>query len=119
MAATVADLMFTLLSLYLPVEPNCRRAAFARFPLFTTRGRAEGRPLPPNPLLVEPDVFHAQPVADAVDHHRVALHVRVPAGAGTAVIEDGPGDIFRQLLLDLPYQSFALFLVELHRLLID
>src|ERR1051326_9329796 len=47
-------------------------------------------------LLVEPHVFHAEPVVNRVHRHRVALDVRVPAGARDAVVEHRPRDIDRK-----------------------
>src|SRR4051812_12999563 len=65
---------------------------------------------------VEPDVFHAQPIVDRVDEHRVAGDVGVPAGAGNAVIEDRAGDVLGHLLLDLSDDLPTLLLVAFHRL---
>src|SRR6202047_4566195 len=77
-------------------------------------------PFPPSPAsLIEPHVFHAQPVVDRVDRHRVPLHIGAPAGTRTAVVKNRPSHVLRQLLLDLPHHFLALVLVELHRLLID
>src|SRR5215471_2042879 len=42
-------------------------------------------------LFIEPHVFHAQAVVDAVDHRDVALHIGLPARARPAVIEDRTG----------------------------
>jgi hypothetical protein len=68
---------------------------------------------------VEPDVFHAQPIVDRVDEHRVAGDVGVPAGAGSAVIEDRAGDVLGHLLLDLPDDLPTLLLVAFHRLSVN
>src|SRR5262249_11995904 len=68
---------------------------------------------------VEPHVFHAQPVVDRVDEHRVALDVGTPAGAGDAVIENRTGDVLGHFLLDLPDQLPAFLLVAFHRLPVD
>src|SRR5215472_18271052 len=62
----------------------------------------------PNPLLVEPDVFHAPAVEDAVDHDRPALDMRLPAGRPAVVKNDRPGAVVGQFPLDLPYQLLAL-----------
>src|ERR1051325_10810003 len=70
-------------------------------------------------LLVEPHVFHTEPVVNRVHRHRVALDVRVPAGARDAVVEHRPRDILGQLLLDLPHHLPALLLIGLHRLPLD
>src|SRR6266699_1929809 len=37
-------------------------------------------------LFVEPHIFHAVAVVDAVHHRRVALDVGMPAGAGAVVV---------------------------------
>src|SRR5260370_3555324 len=70
-------------------------------------------------LLVEPDVFHARTIGDAVDHNRQALPVRPPAGRAAVVEENLSGAVLRQLPFDLPHQLLALFLVGLDRLSID
>src|SRR6266446_4031656 len=70
-------------------------------------------------LSVEPDVLEAPAVVDAVDHRRVALHIRIPAGPGAVVPKDRPGRVLRQLALNRPNQLLALLLVEFHRLLVD
>src|ERR1700680_664531 len=70
-------------------------------------------------LFVEPDVLHAPPVDDAVDHHRQPLHPRLPARRAAAVIDDRPGTVLRQLPFDLPYELLPILLVGFHRLLVD
>src|SRR5579862_6958168 len=47
-------------------------------------------------LLVEPGVFHAPAVEDAVDHDRHALDVWLHAGAAAAVEDDRPGIVLSQ-----------------------
>src|SRR5438132_8150506 len=44
----------------------------------------------PPKLLVEPDVFHAPAVVDAVGHQRQPLDPGLPAGASGRVVEDRP-----------------------------
>src|SRR6266849_10864657 len=70
-------------------------------------------------LLVEPDVFHACTVGDAVDHDCQPFHPRLPAGCAAVVKEDRSGAVLRQFALYLPHQLLALFLVGLDGLLID
>src|SRR6266446_1315982 len=70
-------------------------------------------------LFVEPDVFHAPAVVDAVDHQGQSLDIRLPAGRAAAVKDDRPGDIFRQLALNLPQHFFAPRGVALARLPLD
>src|SRR5262249_47629502 len=53
-------------------------------------------------LFVEPPVFAAIAVEDAVDHYRRTLDVRLPAGRNAGMEDDRPGDIFGQLALDRP-----------------
>src|SRR5215831_9169821 len=58
--------------------------------------------------IVEPDLFHAPAIEDAVRRQGHAFDVRLPA-SGTAPIEDDrPGAVFRQFSFDLPHQVFAL-----------
>src|SRR5437899_5577432 len=70
-------------------------------------------------LFVEPDVFHAPAVEDAVDHDRQPLDMRLPAARAAVVKDDRPGAVFRQFALDLPYQLLALLGVGLDGLPID
>src|SRR4051794_12531067 len=63
-------------------------------------------------LLVEPDLFHAVAVIDAVDHRHVALDVGVPARAGAVVVQDRARHVLGQPLLDLPDELLAFFLVR-------
>src|SRR5262249_27266353 len=44
-------------------------------------------------LLVEPDVFHAPAVVDAVDHRRQPVDPGLPAGRGDPVENDRPGSV--------------------------
>jgi hypothetical protein len=56
-----------------------------------------GRTLP-----VEPDVFEAPAIVLAVGHHRQPFDFGLPAGRGTQVVNDRPGQVFLQLMVDLP-----------------
>jgi len=71
------------------------------------------------PLFVEPDVFHAGTIGDAVDHDRQPFHPRLPAGRAAVVKEDRSGAILRQLPFDLPDKLLAPLLVGLRGLSID
>src|SRR6266446_2165127 len=55
-------------------------------------------------LSIQPYVFHAPTVGDAVDHHGQTFHPRLPAGRATGIKEDRTGAVFRQRSVDLPYQ---------------
>jgi hypothetical protein len=70
-------------------------------------------------LLVQPDMFEAPIVIDAVFVVHVALEMRVPAGGRAIVVDDRPGHVLRQDALDLPDDRFALVPVRLLRLLIE
>ena len=63
------------------------------------RMRSKARAL----LLVEPDVFHARAIGDAVDHYRQTLHLRLPAGRAAIVKDDRSGAVLRQFPLALPH----------------
>src|SRR5436305_465926 len=67
-------------------------------------------------LPVEPDVFEAPAVVDAVDHDRQPLDRRLPAGALDIVEDDRPGAVLLQSPVDLPDQFLALVLVGQRRL---
>src|SRR6266436_5488916 len=62
-------------------------------------------------LLVEPDVFHACTVGDAVDHDCQPFHPRRPAGCAAVVKENWSGAVLGQLPFDLPDQLLAVLLV--------
>src|SRR5262249_30772755 len=68
---------------------------------------------------VEPDVFHAPAVEDAVDHEGQPLNVRLPTRPAAAVEDDRSSIVLRQLAFDLPNQLLAVLLVCLARLLAD
>src|SRR3984893_6988362 len=69
-------------------------------------------------LLIEPDVFHAIAVEDAVDHDRQPFDIGLPAGHVAVVTDDRPGAVLGKLALDCPDQLFALSRVGLERLLV-
>src|SRR6516162_8826934 len=83
------------------------------------RGAEKRYPMDAAGLIVEPDVFHAPAVEDAVDHYRPPLDMGLPTGCATVVKDDRPRTVFRQLPLDLPHQLLALLRVGLDGLLID
>jgi len=65
-------------------------------------------------LPVEPDVLHPPIVDDAVDHHRPAVHRRLPA-IGEAVVEDDrAGPILCQPSFDLPDQLLTRSRIGFH-----
>src|SRR6202030_1096235 len=66
---------------------------------------------PPEFLLVEPDVFHAPAVVDAVDHDRQTLDLGVPAVAATAEKDERLRVVLSQPPLDVPDDVLALLLV--------
>src|SRR5215467_756466 len=73
----------------------------------------------PERLLVEPEVFEAPAVVDAVDHRREPFDIMVATGRGSRVVNDRPGAVLGQPALDLPHQPLALVLVEFDRLPVD
>src|SRR4051795_6203714 len=68
-------------------------------------------------LLIEPSVLEAPAVINAVDHDCHALDIGLHAGGAARVKHDGPRPVLLQLLVDLPDQLPALFLVGHYRLL--
>src|SRR5215813_10771905 len=60
-------------------------------------------------LPVEPQIFVARAVVNAVDHDGQALHLRIPAGRGAVVVDHRAGAVLLQLLVDLPHEPLALF----------
>jgi adenylate cyclase len=70
-------------------------------------------------LFVEPSVFHAPAVVDAIDHDREALDIGLPAGPRTGIKDDRPGAVLGQFAFDLPDQVAPLLLIGLKRLAVD
>src|SRR5439155_3598162 len=70
-------------------------------------------------LFIQPHVFHAPAVVDAVAHDRQAFDVRVVTIARRSIEDHRTRAIIGQLLLDLPDQFLAFCLIALHRLLVD
>src|SRR6516225_10271624 len=70
-------------------------------------------------LFVEPDVFEARAVVDAVDHLGHPFHPWLVADGTTRVIEDRPGIVFGELAFDLPHQMPPLLGIGLDRLTVD
>src|SRR5262245_64717723 len=76
-------------------------------------------PPPALPLLIEPHVLEAPIVVNAVGVQDEAFHVRMPAGGGARIRDDGARQILGEPALDLPHQLFALGGVGFLRLLVD
>src|SRR5271165_1170136 len=70
-------------------------------------------------LFVEPDVFHAPAVKDAVDHDRQPLDIGLPAGSLAGIKDDGPSADLGQFTFDRPQQLLPPSLIGLDRLLLD
>src|SRR5215469_9814129 len=70
-------------------------------------------------LFVEPEVFEAEAVVNAVDHHSHPLHLRVAARRLSGVEDNRTGAVLGQPPFDFPYQMLAFVLVGFGRLLID
>src|SRR4051812_12452203 len=78
-----------------------------------------GRTRRPSTLLIEPPVFAAVCVVEAVDHQGHVLDIGLPAGAGAGIEDDRAGDLLGGPAFDRPDHLLALFLVALHRLPLD
>src|ERR1700738_5273362 len=70
-------------------------------------------------LTVQPNVFEAPAVVNAVDHDRQPFDVGLAAARGAVVKDDRPGRLLPPLPVDLPHQLFALLPVGLHRLALE
>src|SRR3984893_7409766 len=70
-------------------------------------------------LFIEPGVFHAPIIDDAVCHHRPPLHLGLPAVREAVVKNDRPRTVLRQLSLNLPYELLAFPRVGFHRLPVE
>src|SRR5205823_27901 len=75
----------------------------------------DGRPAG---LSVEPDVFHAPAVEDAVGRDRQPFDIGLPTGCA-APVDDRPGAVLGQFPLDLPDQLLALLGIDFGRLSVD
>src|SRR5215472_5444695 len=69
-------------------------------------------------LSLQPGVFEAPAIEEAVDHHRDPVHARVTAGAEPVLVDDRPGSVLLQTTINLPDQFLALLLIGLDRLLV-
>jgi len=78
-----------------PAAAKLRRFAFIRSTLRGARGlRASGGLIfGTRELLVEPDVFHAVAVVDAVDHGHEPLDIGLHAGPAARIEDDRPGAV--------------------------
>src|SRR5580704_9666202 len=70
-------------------------------------------------LTVEPGVFETPAIVIAVDHHRVPLEIRLPAGGRDGIEDRRPRTVLRQLPFDLPHGLLALLDIGLRRLPLD
>jgi len=68
---------------------------------------------------VEPEVFVAVAVVDAVDHDSEPLELRVPASRPTAIKDERPDAVLGQSPCYFSHQPFAFLLVGCHRILVD
>src|SRR5438132_4082592 len=76
-----------------------------------TAHRAERSISPPGRLLVEPDVFHAPIIVDAVVPDGDALRLGLPAGGARGVKDYRPGAVLGKPAFDLPNEVLTLFLI--------
>src|SRR4051812_25491168 len=96
------------------------RLGAARPPARRSAPSATGSPsLSASRSALQPDVFEAPVVVDAVDVQRHVLDVRPPAAGGAAVGDDRFGHLLLQLAVDLPDHLQSLLLVELARLRLE
>jgi hypothetical protein len=80
---------------------------------------AAARSRRPDLLLVEPDVFHAPAVEDAIGGEGHPHDVRLPTGRPAPIEDDRPSNVFGQFSFDLPNQPLPLLGVRFSRLLLD
>jgi hypothetical protein len=64
-------------------------------------------------LFIEPDVFHAVAVVDAVDHRLQPLDIGLRARPAARIEDDRPGAVLGQPPFDLPHQLFTFLPVGL------
>ena len=70
-------------------------------------------------LFVEPDVFHAPTVEDAVGRDRQPLDIGLPADGAAPIKYDRPGTVFGKPAFNRPDKLLALLGVGFGRLLVD
>src|SRR5207248_7792791 len=101
-------------------QRRCRRYATQSACMPTSTSLCPSLPaLSPWGLSVQPHVFHAPAVVDAVDHRRQPLDLRLPAGGKNIVENDRASSVFLQFPIDLPYQPLALVLIGHRRLFVE
>src|SRR6516165_5387424 len=93
-------------------------AAAAQF-LVIISGASLGLSLAWPTLLVEPDVFHAIAIVDAVHHRHEPRDIGLRTGAAARIEDDRPRPFLGQPPFDIPHQPLALVAVGLGRLLLD
>src|SRR6516164_1475678 len=86
---------------------------------FLTTAHGNEQAIRRRPLFVEPDIFHAPAVEDAVGHQGQVLDPGLPAGGDSRVKKHWADLFLGENPLDLPNNVFALYWISLHRLLID
>src|SRR5215468_4430463 len=126
-ASSRIDMLAGLSGLYILRMPPCFWANAVPLPNITISSALAAIAAPsvdfiyvaPCLLFVEPDVFHAPAVVDAVDHQCQPLDLGPPTDPSAIVVDDRPRVVLRQLAFDFPRQGFALLLIGLHRLLVD
>src|SRR6516162_6671487 len=69
--------------------------------------------------VVEPEVFEARVIVDAVDHCNKPLELWLPAIRSSRIKQDRPCVVFGQFAFDLPYQPLSLLHIAHVGLLID
>src|SRR5437660_2329881 len=106
---------------------GCRLSKYRRLSAPTSpsppfQGRTKPPPWPPIPLAlspVEPQVFPARTIVDAVDHDSQPLHPGIPAACRAVVVDHRPGAVLLQFAVDLPDQTLAFVRVGFHRLPVE
>src|ERR1700746_1961341 len=92
-------------------SPGCRGYRFSRHrrlsapkppsPAFQRRTNLPRRPPMPIALSpIEPEIFVARTVVDAVDHEGQPLHLGIPAGCRAVVVDHRPGAVLLQFAVD-------------------
>src|SRR5260370_23194437 len=111
-------------------SPGCRGYRLSRHrrlsaPLPRSRAFQSRTKLPRRPPIVlvlppvEPEIFPARAVVDAVDHDGQTLHPGVPAACCAVVVDHRPGAVLLQFPVYLPNQMLAFFRVGFHRLPVE
>src|SRR6516164_1016635 len=106
MVGSIAELLHPAFGPMPCCHPTARSRTHSLWPRHADRASSPCFPLAR--LFVEPEVFEARVIVDAVDHCNKPLKLWLPAIRCSRVKQDRSCVVLGQLAFDLPYQPLAL-----------